>query len=389
MIYNILFEADKHWGATKPEDQYRSSYILKKLLADLRVHLFVSLGDFYDTKLLLNSRASVYALRDMHDKAEICRMKGIPMRVIRGTLSHDYDQLEVFSHLVADDDYDFKVFSNLYIEETLPGMKIAYCPDESINWTQWSDLYLDHFIEESPNAMFAHGNFDVAMAKIALDNFRSDDSTTLVYDYHQLMRHLNGPIIAGHFHDGNTFEHLYYVGSADRWIFGEDHEKGYMLIQYDTEKRTYKVIRIPNFMAATYQTYNLYTHVCKDVDAYQEFIDDIEKILAVDPSVRIKIKVKVNHIWPDTESQIVNLKYHFASHKRVNVVVEYMEKAKKKEEEKRIVTELSNEYSFLRDKSKTIPEKMQIWIKRRRGVEIPLKAIEDIVNPELQKLNIV
>ena len=86
MIYNILFEADKHWGATRPEEQYRSSYILKRLLADLKIDLFVSLGDFYDTKLLLNSRASVYALRDMHDRAEICRAKKIPMRVIRGTL---------------------------------------------------------------------------------------------------------------------------------------------------------------------------------------------------------------------------------------------------------------------------------------------------------------
>ena len=334
MIYNILFEADKHWGATKPEDQYRSSYILKRLLADLKVHLFVSLGDFYDTKLLLNSRASVYALRDMHDKAEICRTKGIPMRVIRGTLSHDYDQLEVFSHLVSDERYDFKIFNNFFIEETLPGMKIAYCPDESINWDHWSDLYMEHFIEHTPSAMFAHGNFDVVMAKIALDSFRSNDSTTLVYEYNQLMRHIKGPIIAGHFHDGNTFENLYYVGSADRWSFGEDHEKGYMLIQYDTEKQVYKVIRIPNFMAATYRTFTLYTHLCKDVEVYQEFIDDIEKVLDADPNIRVKIKIRVNHVWPDTESQIINLKYHFASQRRVNVVVEYMEKTKKKEEEK-------------------------------------------------------
>lgn len=389
VIYNILFEADKHWGATRPEDQYRSSYILKRILAELRVHLFVSLGDFYDTKLLLNSRASVYAIRDMHDKAEICRMKGIPMRVIRGTLSHDYDQLEAFSSLTSDPKYTTKIFSNFTIEETLPGLKIAYCPDETINWNQWSDLYMEYLIGERPNIMCAHGNFDVVMAKIALDGFRGDDSTTLVYDYNQIMGHLDGPIISGHFHDGNTFEHLYYVGSADRWIFGEDHQKGYMLVQYDTDKQLYKVIRIPNFMAATYRTYTIYTHLCKEIGAYQEIIDDIEKIVDADPNVRVKIKVKVNHLYPDTESQILNLKYHFASHKRVNVVVEYMEKTQKKEEEKKIIENLSTEFDFLRDSSKTIPEKVQIWIKRKRGIELPIQQIQEIIDPELQKMNVV
>ena len=71
MIYTIALEADKHWGAARVEDQYRSSYILKKFLSEFPIDLYINLGDFFDTKLLLNSKSSVYAVRDFTEKVEI------------------------------------------------------------------------------------------------------------------------------------------------------------------------------------------------------------------------------------------------------------------------------------------------------------------------------
>ena len=384
MIYNILFEADKHWGATRPEEQYRSSYILKRLLADLKIDLFVSLGDFYDTKLLLNSRASVYALRDMHDRAEICRAKKIPMRVIRGTLSHDYDQLEAFSALMEDPKYDFRYFNHLTIEETLPEMRILYAPDENVNYRKWMDLYEESFGTDEIHMACCHGNFDVILAKVALDTMDADDSTTLAFHYQDMMRRIRGPIIAGHWHNCNHHQNLYYAGSPDRWIFGEDETKGYVLVRYDTEQYAYQFYKIPNFLASQFKTFEVYTSNYGDAMTYQHLIDAVEQSLDGSHNLKVRIKVIVDELYSDTEAQILNLKYHFATNKRVDIVIENKVKTAKKQEEKKQMDQMTEVYGFVKDKKTSVAKKIWLWIKVFYGKEYPLKQIEAIVNPELE-----
>lgn len=386
MQYRILFEADKHWGATRPEEQYRSSYALKWYLSNLPVDLFVSLGDFYDTKLLLNSKASVYALRDMNDKANICRMKNIPMRVIRGTLSHDYDQLEAFSNLIHDDKYDFNVFSRMTIEETLPGLVILYAPDENMRYKQYADAYFPLWLENHINMACCHGNFDVVMPAIAMDAAEAPGSNTLVYRYHDMSHHVNGPIIAGHFHNGDEYENLHYSGSPDRWIFGEENQKGYLLVVYDTDTQKYQFARLHNFLETKFQTFNVYTSIYKTVESYQKLIRAVEESLAADMQSMIRIKIRVDNESPDTDTQIANLKFHFGSCKRVRFALEDAQRAYKKAEEHQKVEKMNDEYAFVRDRDLQIPEKVQMWIKRYNHRDYPLQMIEEILKPELENL---
>lgn len=385
MIYSILFEADKHWGAAKPEEQYRSAYLLKRLLSDLKPHLFISLGDFYDTKLLLNSKSSVYALRDMHDKSEICKQLGIPMRVIRGTLSHDYDQLAAFSALEHDPKRNFKTFSQFTIEETLPKMEIAYCPDENISWAKFQEYYLGELISHRPAIAACHGDFDVILPQIAIDAKDGPDSTSLVFRYNDIIRHLDGPIISGHWHDCNEFEHLYYAGSSDRWIFGEDCQKGFILLRYDTEKKQYQLIRPHNFLEAKFKTFVVYTSLYHKPEEYQKLITAVEKALSENPNMKVRVKIHLNEDYGDTDTQIQNLKFHFNMDRRVSFFVQNEIKAKQKVEEKQAVEKLNEDYWFLRDKGMPVAKKIQTWIKRYSHHDYPLEVIESFVNPELQK----
>lgn len=385
MIYTILFEADKHWGAGNPEEQYRSSYVLKRFLEGLKVDLFISLGDFYETKLLLNSKSSVYALRDMHDKAEICRKKGIPMRVIRGTLSHDYDQLNAFSNLMHDPSYNFKCFNQMTIEETLPGLNIMYCPDENVLYKKYLDCYFTTWLETTIHLAACHGNFDVIMPQIAIDAAEAPGSNTLVFRYHDMCQHILGPIIAGHWHDCPEFERLYYVGSPDRWKFGETNPKGYIIVRFNTETNEYQVIRVHNFLEERYVTYEVYTSLYRTPEEYQNLVETAQKALDESPGVRIRFKICIDEQLEDTDAQILNLKFQFTDNKRVSFDITNEVKARAVKEAKQQLDDLRSEYGFVLQKNASPAETIHRWLTNRMGRDYTLEQVKEVVDPELEK----
>ena len=332
VIYRIALEADKHWGAMRVEDQYRSSFILKQFLAEFPIDLYIYLGDFFDTKLLLNSKSSVYAIRDFTEKMEICRARGIPCRAIKGTRSHDYDQWEVFDHYMSSDAYDFKYFKTCALEETLPGMCIWYAPEENMNFGDYIELYYDLLTSRSINMAAMHGNFDRIMPAVAVQaNENNADSTTLIFHYDDLEGIVRGPMVAGHWHDGDTSDHLTYVGSYDRWTFGEDEMKGFCILEYNTETLEYKIIKVPNIYAPLYVTYEFRTSQYNDVENYTFLADTVEARLRSDDDIHIRILGRVDEILPDTDQQLENLKYRFSNERRIHItIVNQLHQEKKK-----------------------------------------------------------
>lgn len=383
MIYSILIDADKHWGALKAEEQYRSAYFLKELIKELPIDLYVSAGDFFDTKLLLNSKASIFAIRDMHERVAICREKGIPCRVIQGTYSHDYDQLDAFSTLMADPANQFRYFTHMTIEETLPGLRIMYGTDENVNFTKYVNRYFDDIIAQRLNMGIMHGNFDSILPDVALKVFNAEESSTLVYNYRDLNRHIHGPIIAGHWHEAYENESLFYVGSADRWIFGEDEPKGYLLIQYDTETEMYKAVRIINPLAPIYKTFPVHTSAYKTIELYAALGEAIEEELKNDDKMRIRILVIIDKMLLDTEENLNQLKFRFSNERRVSITVKNKireaEKTKKKEESR----QMDITYGFIRDKNMETDVKIREWIRIMIGREYPQEEISKYIKPLL------
>jgi hypothetical protein len=387
VIYRILFEADKHWGAMRVDDQYRSSYIIKRFLADFPIDLYINLGDFFDTKLLLNSKSSIYALRDFTEKAEICRMRGIPVRAIKGTRSHDYDQWDAFDKLYQDPESKVKYFRTCTVEETLPGMRIWYAPEENMNFADYVDEYADILLDGAIHLAALHGNFDKIMPDVAVKSINNDGmSTTLVFRYDELERLVHGPLVAGHWHDGETYEHLSYVGSYDRWTFGEDEQKGFMIVEYDTETETYKQIKVPNLMAGRYKTYEVYTSLYKGQKEYKALIDAVKANLEADTRIQIRILVKINELQADTEEQIDNLKYLFGNERRVKLTIINQVHMELKEKHREENQKLESAYSYIRDKNLSVAEIIQKFIQQFAGHEYTVGEIGDVIKPYLEML---
>lgn len=367
MIYRIAFEADKHWGAMRPEEQYRSSYILKKFLAEFPIDLYINLGDFFDTKLLLNSKASIYAVRDFTEKVQICASRGIPVRAIKGTRSHDYDQWDIFDNLAHNPLYNFKYFKRCTVEETLPGLNIWYAPEENMSFSDYMSLYRDVLLdEECINLGAFHGSFDAVMPSIALE-LANSTGTTLVFNYNDCANIVKGPMVAGHWHNGETFGDLAYVGSYDRWTFGEDNIKGFAIYEYNTDTHEYRWIKVPNILAANYKTFDLYTSNYPDSETYKALMDLIDEELNRDPDIQIRISIKINEERPDTDAQLDNLKFHFANERRVHFTLVNQIKKDQKKKKREANQRLESAYSYVRDNSIDIAEKIARYIKQVLG----------------------
>lgn len=380
MIYRVAFEADKHWGAMRPEEQYRSSYILKKFLAEYPIDLYVYLGDFFDTKLLLNSKSSVFAVRDFTEKLEICKARGIICRSIKGTRSHDYDQWEIFDNFLSDPSYHFKYFKNCTVEETLPGMTIWYAPEENMNYADYIDTYYDILTDRPINMAALHGNFDRIMPDVALQAIEnSADSTTLVFHYDDLEPLVRGPMIAGHWHDGDTSDHLTYVGSFDRWTFGEDEIKGFVLLEYNTETLEYRLIRVPNLLAPDYTTYEVRTSVYREVEQFTQLADAIEVHLAKDPNAHIRLLCRLDQMSSDTDQQIENLKYRFSDERRLHFTVINQIRQEKKKAERKEKQEMDQTLSFIYDKNMELADKIQRYILVTTGKEYRSADIRNLI----------
>ena len=365
----------------KMEDQYRSSYILKRFLAEAKIDLFVCLGDFFDTKHLLNSKSSIYAIRDFQDKLEICKARGIPVRAIRGTMGHDYDQWKVFNHFMDDPSYNFRYFDRCTVEETLPGLNIWYAPEENMAFSEYMELYGELLIGPRTIHLAAmHGNFDRIMPDVAVKaNEMNADTTTLIYHYDDLVPLVHGPMVAGHWHNGETFEHLSYVGSYDRWTFAEEDPKGFVIYEYDTEDESYKHILVPNLLAADYKTYEIHTSVIRTPEEYAAVVEAVEASVAEDPNRHVRILCKLDGMLTDTEQQLDNIKFHFSSERRVHFTLINQIRQEKKRQEKQKKKRLDSTFGFIHDKSIDIPEKIQRYIQITTGKVYRVADIRGIV----------
>lgn len=379
MIYNILLDADKHWGAMSPKKQYMSSYITKRALYDLPIDLYVNLGDLFDTKLLLNSKPAVYAIRDMQEKLAICDAKGIKVRAIRGTRSHDYDQWEIFRKFESE---NFRIFTENAIEETLPGLNCIYCPDENMNTSDYLHTYHENIFENPHDIAFFHGSFDVVLPRIVVQLSEDALSTNLVYYYETWSKIVNGPLLSGHWHDGNEIGSLIYVGSSDRWSFGEDEPKGLGLVQYDTETHKYRYHKIENILAENFKTYEVDTYIY-NVDAYNALSKLIDSELELDEMLNVRVKITITDDKPENETLIDAFRYYYANEKRVKIVLVNQVQTEKKKKQQKEESELDEIYGYIRDPNVSYPEKIRRFVNFMSGKNYTLEDIDRFVSKYL------
>lgn len=230
--------ADLHFGVIEPDKQYK---ILKEQFLDylnaMNVLDIVSVnGDIFEHKFMANSDAVVYALYFMNALVDICKRKGATLILISGTGSHDADQLKLFTPYMRDPNVDVRIVFEaqfLYVK----GKKILAIPEMYNRGEEYYTKYLMN--SGSYDACYMHGTF---VGAVPGKNDRDLDSNREPVFNMDDFGMCTGPIISGHVHvHGQYKKDFYYCGSPLRWRFGEEEEKGFIILIHDLSHRQYYI----------------------------------------------------------------------------------------------------------------------------------------------------
>lgn len=380
-MYNILAIGDIHWGVMDAKVMYSHLYAVFKFIKEMEreLDLIVICGDYFDYRLSLNSKAANLSIKWMHELVTLAYQCGVKaIRIIKGTEDHDNNQLEVFRILETDQAYPkgfFRIFTQNSVEETLPGLKCIYCPDENINWKDYEVKYMDNLMSV-PDIGFFHGSFDLVLPDIVVQESEETSAKSVVFPFRTLASLVKGPLISAHWHDPFDEEPLHYIGSFEAWAHGEHGNKGFLLISYDVQDSSYLCNRILNPLATEYRTISADTRALHNEEDYNALIDDINAIKKDFPGIQLRVVFTISDDNPKNMDFISAFRHVFINDRSVKVVVkDLLKKAKKKEQQKKVSAD-SVKYAFISDKSLQLNQKFQEFILLKSGKEMPLDRID-------------
>lgn len=384
MKYNILAIADIHWGAMDPDEMYNNlQYFLDFIRMKGDIDLVVICGDYFDYRLTLNSKAALKALRWFDELYNTCKDNGVKkLRAIKGTKEHDNDQWEAI-HPRETGEF-FKKFYICTSEETLPDLHCIYCPDETVNLKEYEELYLKEMMSHHDIGFF-HGNFDTQLPKMVIDQNLEANIPSIIYFKDHWSKVIDGPLVSGHWHVFTDLDPLIYIGSYDRWAFGEEEDKGFLYIQYDTNNHSYYWKHIENPFARKYNTIIIDNTLCVTPDDFANLTQDIQDLKKSDPEMKIRV---VYQITSENDESLVNFNEFrnlISSIKNVKVDVKDFVKKRNKEKQKEKVAISSGKYSYILDHPLEIKSNIHEYLLREKNIDIPLETIDSIIGKYIPK----
>lgn len=299
MKVNSLFLGDVHFGISNTPHLYEElTAIIPKILVERNIHIMLIVGDYFDRELVGSHK--YYATRFFAEIASICDKHKIALRMIKGTKSHDYNQLTGFfgSTNTLLPNLDFKIINTVEDEEIL-GLKVLYIPEEELlNQTE----YYAPFKEKKYNIIAGHGTWDfVDKASFLLGNNDLDKMASPVHltkEWNPVLE--KGFSVFGHIHNGNSYKNKYfYTRSFSRWVHGQQEEKGFLVSETDNETFEYKVEFIENTLAPKYDTMS-FEEVMGSINFKDQSILDVRKKLKsmVEKGSSNRIRINVTDLSP-------------------------------------------------------------------------------------------
>lgn len=212
-----------------------------------------------------------------------CSRNKIKLRVLEGTPSHDWQQMELTNTLdkILNIDLDVRYIQTLHIEKIEDlNLSILYVPDE------WSPTTAQT-LQEVKELMFLmdltqvdiammHGFFGYQLPEVSSSDHKHDEA-----NYLSIVKHF---INVGHVHTFSTYERILAQGSFDRLSHGEEEPKGGIYCDIRGPEGD-SFVFIENKLAKIFKTIDLRS---KDLDKCLATIANKTKDFPVDSYVRIK-----------------------------------------------------------------------------------------------------
>jgi hypothetical protein len=116
--------------------------------------------------------------------------------------------------------------------------------------------------------MYFHGRWDFTAFRDEIIESERANKSAPVHQTDAFARIVNGPIVGGHIHTGDTNGRVHYTSSLTRWKYGEEDTKGFIITTHEPGTKNFTVEKIVNPMAIEFIT--LHVTSGKEHEAYQQ-----------------------------------------------------------------------------------------------------------------------
>lgn len=375
--------SDIHIGAMGASDIYSQleSTFLKYIKTHKTIDFIVICGDFFDSKLYLNSPHSEIAMRVMNEICTCTKALKAKLRIVYGTASHECDQYRIFDSLRNDDDLDFKVIHQAEEEELFPDMKVLYLPEELI-WEDKREYYKEFLNKDKEyDYVFGHGVIQEVMTDaVRHSSGKKSKLAPAVFTTADFEKICKGMCFFGHYHiHVDITESIAYIGSFSRWQFGEEPDKGFFITEKDGDKFTRKFY--VNDFCDKYKTvaYGYNSKIFSSEEAFTKEMETVSFTIKENPDTHIRIMVNIPEELPWANFIMEYLKNRFGKEEKVkvNVINGYIEKRDKADKEQ--ISEILDKYDFIFNRNISIEDKCAKFIELKFGRSIAIEHIRNIL----------
>ena len=201
---NYVVIGDIHVG--KKDDRRLADELEKHFTEYIKLHheregleLIVVAGDLFDRIVRLNEFAGIYAVSFMRNLVEWSYDNNILVRILKGTKTHDYNQLDALNDI--EKDYpNFKIIRKVEKEDMIlndNNFNVLYLPEEYP--TDPDNYYEEYFNVEDKtyDMIFGHGMIDFVAFTGYEDDSENPVRHTPTHKADELIRLSKGPVLFG------------------------------------------------------------------------------------------------------------------------------------------------------------------------------------------------
>lgn len=374
-VFAIL--SDVHIGAFKAEKLYSELEMFLTKISSLAIlDAVIITGDLFDCKISMNSDHAIYAFKFFSKLREICKEKNSKLRIIKGTESHDNNQLSVLEIVdVLSKECDCKIIEYVDTEELFEDLKVLYLPEEYMSDMQ--EFYKE-FFENEYDLIFGHGMVNEVMFVASQQESEMTMSKAPIFSTKDLLKICKGPIFFGHIHTSKTlYDRFFYTGSFSRWSFGEEEDKGFYIMSYSPSNHGFTTEFIINDSALTFDTMTIdekSVFFSYKIEDQIKFLTDMVDTL---PSNKIRIKITIPEDYENSGllSNLINDTFSKYTNVKVVIYNSNIERQKKEVEDK--VNILLDRYGFIFDRSVSHEEKISKFLKIKYGKNMDVDTLRE------------
>lgn len=301
---NLLSFSDVHLGIRRLNADLMCNNLASFIFAQLvNVDMVTIVGDLFDTTIRFQDSSTSPIISFITKFLEICNERNILVRGLRGTITHDYNQMRILGELHQRKKYtnDYAYFDKIFLEYIERfDMRVLYIPDDVP--FKSSVEAMEHVRDmmrvrgwDYVDYAFVHGYFDFVLPKTEKMD-RRHVYTEEMFDF------VRRRILVGHVHTPavSPSGRIAYNGSTDRLSQGEEEVKGMILTEDDGgDKITMRFLANPK--ATTFRTFD-YSHL----DASEAVVNSLAEDIDALPVDNGALFVRVIHPSPEVRGALAN-----------------------------------------------------------------------------------